>query len=139
MTELFTYPMVAEITHGFERSHTALAAPMPRLRGTLAPVFWSRVRTCDLNRSPSRRLRRAYAYACEGQAPRAPRLKAPGRERVLEARPHGTKILDRAARARIIAATGEKSGLGDGLVPSRRALWARIEDGCAFLWQRIEP
>ena len=44
-----------------------------------------------------------------------------------------------SARARIIAATGEKSGLGDGLVPSRRALWARIEDGCAFLWQRIEP
>ena len=61
------------------RPQTALAAP--------SPVFWSRVRTCDLKRSPR------YAFACEGQAPRAPRLKAPGREHA-----HGTKILDRARK-----------------------------------------
>ena len=63
---------------------------MPRLRGTLAPVFWPRARTCDLNRRPR------YAF---------------GREHA-----HGTKILDRAPRARIIAATGEKSGLAESVM-----------------------
>ena len=64
---------------------------MPRLRGTLAPVFWPRARakarrrTCDLNRSPR------YAF---------------GRERALQgARSHGAKILGDHR------ATGEKSGL----------------------------
>ena len=76
-----------------------------------SPVFWSRVRTCDLKRSPSRRLRRAYAFACEGQAPRAPRLKAPGRERVLKHVHTEPKSSIAPARARIIAATGEKCGL----------------------------
>ena len=84
---------------------------MPRLRGTLAPVFWPRARTCDLNRRPSRRKRRAYAFACEGQAPRAPRLKAPGRERVLKHVRTGPKSSIAPVRARIIAATGEKCGL----------------------------
>ena len=57
---------------GLERSQPALAARMPRLRGTLAPVFWPRARTCDLNRSPR------YAF---------------GREHA-----HGTKILERALK-----------------------------------------
>ena len=54
MTKLFAYPMVTEIAHGFKRSHTALAAP--------SPVFWSRVRTCDLNRRPRYAFGREHAH-----------------------------------------------------------------------------
>ena len=70
--------MVGKSVQGVECSQAALAARMPRLRGTLAPVFWPRVRTCDLKRSPR------YAF---------------GRERALQgARSHGTKILERARK-----------------------------------------
>ena len=62
--------MVGNSIQGVERSQAALAAP--------SPVFWPRVRTCDLKRSPR------YAF---------------GRERALQgARSHGTKILERARK-----------------------------------------
>ena len=46
--------MVGNSIQGVERSQAALAAP--------SPVFWPRVRTCDLKRSPRYAFGREHAH-----------------------------------------------------------------------------